>query len=324
MNPQAQSFTPQSEGAGLGVSFKNPGRSPAKKNASWRKKDNYWGYLFLGPQTIGLAIFTLIPFVMMVGLSFSSWDGLGPISWVGLTNFKSQLHDPLLWRSITNTLTIGFITAPVGLLIALVLAVAIQQLRLRTLYLLMFFAPIVTNTIAVATIWQQILRKDSLLNTRVSHLFGFSPPDWLFNPHLALIAVCIVIIWGSLGLNVVIFLAGLESISPSVIEAARIDGAGPVQIFTKIRIPLLSPVIFFSIIVAVISSMQTFDVVYVLTSNGGPQDSTRTLVYHIYDLGFVRNDFGGSSAAALILLVLSLFLTLTQFAFQKRFVHYDS
>ena len=314
----AETFSPDLKRAN-----KRFGGSSQPTTSSWRKRDNRWGYFFLFPQTAGLLVFTVVPFLLMIGLSFSSWDGLGSINYVGLANFTDQFHDPLLWRSVTNTLEVGLLSAPVGLALALILAVAIQQLKSRTMYLLLFFAPIVTNTIAIATIWQQILRPDALVNIKISHFFRVTPPDWLFNSKFALIAVCIVIIWGSIGLNVVIFLAGLESISPAIIEAARIDGAGPVRIFTRIRIPLLSPVIFFSIVVAVISSMQTFDVVYVLTNNGGPHNATRTLVYHIYDLGFIRDEFGPSSAAALILLFLSLTLTLIQFGFQKKFVHYD-
>jgi multiple sugar transport system permease protein len=294
-----------------------------RKESAWRRRDRRWGYVFVGPQVIGMAVFVLLPFAASMVLAFASWDGLTELTWVGLDNFVAQLQDELLLRSIVNTLLIAVITVPVGLGLAVVIAVALERLRTRTLYLVLIFAPVVTSTVAVAMIWQQMFRADGVLSSTISKVFGVAPPDWLGDPHLALIAVCIVAIWSSLGLNVVIFLAGLQNISPSVIEAARIDGAGALRLFASIRMPLLSPIIFFSSIVAFISSLQTFDTVFVLTSNAGPDNATRTIVYHIYDLGFGRFEFGPSSAASVILLVLTLVITGLQFGAQKRFVHYE-
>lgn len=298
-----------------------PGGS--RRESAWRRRDRRWGYVFVGPQVIGMAVFVLLPFAASMVLAFASWDGLTELTWVGLDNFVAQLQDELLLRSIVNTLLIAVITVPVGLGLAVVIAVALERLRTRTLYLVLIFAPVVTSTVAVAMIWQQMFRADGVLSSSISKVFGVAPPDWLGDPHLALIAVCIVAIWSSLGLNVVIFLAGLQNISPSVIEAARIDGAGALRLFASIRMPLLSPIIFFSSIVAFISSLQTFDTVFVLTSNAGPDNATRTIVYHIYDLGFGRFEFGPSSAASVILLVLTLVITGLQFGAQKRFVHYE-
>jgi multiple sugar transport system permease protein len=242
---------------------------------------------------------------------------------VGFANFADQLQDPLLGRAILNTLIIAVVTVPIGLGLSVIVAIALEKLKTRTLYLILFFAPVVTSTVAVAMIWQQMFRADGLLSTTISKIFGITPPDWLQDPKLALLAVCIVTIWSSMGLNVVIFLAGLQNISPSVIEAARIDGAGPWRLFTSIRLPLLSPIVFFSSVVAFISSLQTFDTVYVLVQDAGPDNATRTIVYHIFDLGFGRFEFGPSSAASIILLALTLVITAIQFGAQKKFVHYE-
>lgn len=294
-----------------------------RKESAWRRRDRRWGYLFVGPQVVGMAIFVLVPFIGSLVLAFASWDGLTQLTWVGFDNFVSQLQDPLLLRSIVNTLLIALITVPIGLAFAVIIAVALEKLKTRTLYLVLFFAPVVTSTVAVAMIWQQMLRADGVLSSAIAKTFGIAPPDWLGDPRLALISVCIVSIWASMGLNVIIFLAGLQNISPSVIEAAKIDGAGTFRLFWSIRMPLLSPIIFFSSVIAFISSLQTFDVVFVLTSNAGPDNATRTIVYHIYDLGFGRFQFGPSSAAAVILLVLTLVITAIQFGVQKKFVHYE-
>ncbi len=297
--------------------------APRRSESAWRRRDRRWGYVFVGPQLLGMGLFVVLPFLGSLVLAFASWNGLGDIEWVGLENFIAQAQDPLLHRSIINTLIIAIITVPIGLGLAVVIAVALEKLKTRTIYLVMFFAPVVTATVAVAMIWQQMFRSDGILSTTIANVFGITPPDWLGDPSLALIAVCIVTIWSSLGLNVVIFLAGLQNISPSVIEASRIDGAGAWRIFWSIRLPLLSPIVFFSSVVAFISSLQTFDTVYVLVANAGPDNATRTIVYHIYDLGFGRFQFGPSSAAAIILLLLTLVITAIQFGAQKKFVHYE-
>ncbi|MGW9628745.1 carbohydrate ABC transporter permease, partial [Microbacterium sp. NPDC055521] len=296
---------------------------PMRKEAAWRRRDRLWGYVFVGPQLIGMGLFVVLPFVASLVLAFADWDGLGELTWVGVDNFVDQLQDPLLGRSILNTLIIAIVTVPIGLGLAVVVAVALERLKTRALYLVLFFSPVVTATVAIAMIWQQMFRVDGVLSTTIAKVFGVDPPNWLQDPRLALLAVCIVTIWSSLGLNVVIFLAGLQNISPSVIEAARIDGAGAVRLLLSIRLPLLSPIVFFSSVIAFISSLQTFDIVYVLVSGGGPDNATRTIVYHIYDLGFARFEFGPSSAASIILLVLTLVITAIQFAAQKKFVHYE-
>ncbi|MFF1574633.1 carbohydrate ABC transporter permease [Leifsonia sp. NPDC058292] len=290
---------------------------------AWRRRDRRWGYVFVGPQLIGMGLFVVLPFVASLVLAFAQWDGLNPLSWVGFDNFRTELSDPLLGRSIVNTLLIALITVPVGLGLAVVIAVALEKLKTRTLYLILFFAPVVTSSVAVAMIWQQLFRKDGVLSGFIHDVFHVPAPDWLGDPHLALIAVCIVSIWSSLGLNVIIFLAGLQNISPSVIEAARIDGAGALTLFFRIRLPLLSPIMFFSTVIAFISSLQTFDTVFILTANAGPDNATRTIVYHIYDLGFGKFQFGPASAASIILLVLTLVITGIQFTAQKKFVHYE-
>lgn len=293
------------------------------REPAWRRRDRRWGYLFVGPQLIGMALFVVVPFIASLVLAFAHWDGLNDLSWVGFDNFRTELSDPLFGRSIVNTLLIAIITVPVGLGLAIVLAVALEKLKTRTLYLVLFFAPVVTSSVAVAMIWQQLLRQDGMVSGIIANLFHVKAPNWLGDPHLALIAVCIVTIWSSVGLNVIIFLAGLQNISPSVIEAARLDGAGALTLFFRVRLPLLSPIIFFSTVIAFISSLQTFDTVFILTANAGPDNATRTIVYHIYDLGFGKFQFGLASAASIILLLITLVITGIQFTAQKKFVHYE-
>jgi len=298
------------------------GRPPARRG--WRERDKYWGMAFVAPQALGMLLFTLLPFAAAFLLAFTDWNGFGMPEFIGFDNFADQLTSPLLGRAILNTMVIALVTVPIGLFLAIVAAVVLNKIRGRAFYLVLFFAPVVTSSVAIALIWQQLLRADGVLSGSLTRLFGIAPIDWLGDPILALLAVCLVTIWASLGLNVVIFMAGLQSISPSVMEAAAIDGAGPVARFFRIILPLLSPIVFYQSVVAFISSLQTFDLVFVLVNNAGPDNGTRTIVYHIYDLGFAKSQFGLSSAASIVLLGLTLVITAIQFGAQKKFVHYES
>lgn len=298
------------------------GRPPARRG--WRERDKYWGMAFVAPQALGMLLFTLLPFAAAFLLAFTDWNGFGMPEFIGFDYFADQLTSPLLGRAILNTMVIALITVPIGLFLAIVAAVVLNKIKGRAFYLVLFFAPVVTSSVAIALIWQQLLRADGVLSGSLTRLFRIAPIDWLGDPILALLAVCLVTIWASLGLNVVIFMAGLQSISPSVMEAAAIDGAGPVARFFKIILPLLSPIFFYQSVVAFISSLQTFDLVFVLVNNAGPDNGTRTIVYHIYDLGFAKSQFGLSSAASIVLLGLTLVITAIQFGAQKKFVHYES
>lgn len=293
------------------------------QEAAWRRRDRRWGMLFVAPQALGMFAFTLVPFAFAFLLAFTEWNGFGMPRWVGLANFIDQIGDPLLRRSILNTLVLAAVTVPVGLGLSMVFAVMLNSIKRRALYLLLLFAPVVTSQVAIALIWQQMLRPDGVFSGFLGRLLGVAPPDWLGNPYTALAAVCLVTIWASVGLNTVIFMAGLQNVSPAVLEAAQIDGAGVLARFFRIILPMVSPVIFYQSVVAFISSLQTFDLVFVLVKNAGPDNGTRTIVYHIYDIGFQKSDFGISSAASIILLALTLIITAIQFGAQKRFVHYE-
>ncbi|WP_431245571.1 carbohydrate ABC transporter permease [Leifsonia xyli] len=146
-----------------------------RKESAWRRRDRRWGYVFVGPQLAGMTLFVVVPFVASLVLAFAKWDGLNDLGWVGLDNFRAELADPLFGRSIVNTLLIALITVPVGLGLAVVLAVALERLKTRTLYLILFFAPVVTSSVAVAMIWQQLLRKDGVVSGFIANVFHVAP-----------------------------------------------------------------------------------------------------------------------------------------------------
>lgn len=302
-----------------------PKTRAARATARVRHRDGWWAAFFLAPQVLGLLAFLVFPLGFAIVLAFMKWDGLGEKSWVGFDNFAAQLSDPEFGTAVWNTVKLACMTVPVGLALALLVAVALNHVRGKTFYRVVYFLPVITSSVAVAVMWQVILSSGDygVLNTTVRDWFGVTLPDWLDDPAWVMVAIAVVTIWSSLGLNVVIFLAGLQTIPPSLVEAARIDGAGPVRVFRSVTLPMISPTLFFSTVVAVISSFQAFDQIYVLV-NPAHNDGARTIVYQVYDLGFVDFEFGMSSAASLILLALTLLVTLVQFGAQRRFVHYDS
>ncbi|NRQ33875.1 sugar ABC transporter permease [Nonomuraea sp. NN258] len=302
-------------------------RRPAGGGAGprWRDRDGWWAAFFLAPQVLALTLFLIGPLIFAIVLAFMKWDGLGEKEWVGFDNFAAQLTDPEFGLAVWNTIKLMVLTVPIGLSLAILIAVGLNSVKGSAFYRILYFMPVVTSSVAIAVIWQVILASDEngVLNNTLRDWFGVQGPDWLLDTGWVIVAIAVVTIWSSLGLNVVIFLAGLQTIPPQVVEAARIDGAGGFRIFRSVTLPLLSPTIFFSTVVAVISSLQAFDLIYVLV-DPGDNEGAQTIVYRVWDLGFGEFEFGMSSAAALLLLVLTLVVTLVQFAAQKRFVHYDS
>lgn len=287
-----------------------------------RKNNGKWAFLFLAPQLVGLIAFSLIPLGTAFSLSFMRWDGFGERTFIGIQNYIEQLASSDFWTATYNTILYTILTVPVGLLLALLLAIALNKIKGKEVYRLFFFMPVVTSSVSISVMWMWILNGDIGILNQVLGMIGINGPNWLTNTNLVMISIAILSIWWQLGYNMVIFLAGLQSISKSYYEAAEIDGASKIQQFFKITLPMLSPTTFFLTIMSIISSFQVFDQAFVLT-RGGPGKASYTLVYHIYQNAFVNFRFGMSSAAAMILFVAILIMTLIQFSLQKRWVYYE-
>ncbi|MFD2657621.1 carbohydrate ABC transporter permease [Gracilibacillus thailandensis] len=287
-----------------------------------RKNNALWGLIFLTPQLLGLIIFAIIPLISALVLSFMEWDGFGERSFVGLENFIYQFSSSDFWKATYNTILYTVLTVPIGLMISLLLAVALNKIKGKEIYRLFYFMPVVTSSVSIGVIWMWILNGDLGILNQALAMIGIDGPDWLTNTNLVMISIALLSIWWQLGYNMVIFLAGLQGISKTYYEAAEIDGASKFQQFRNITLPMLSPTTFFVAIMAIIGSFQVFDQAFVMT-NGGPGKASYTMVYHIYDNAFVDFRFGESSAAAMILFVVILIFTLVQFKLQKRWVHYE-
>ncbi|KJD45950.1 MULTISPECIES: carbohydrate ABC transporter permease [Paenibacillus] len=279
------------------------------------------GYLFVSPQLIGLLVFSLLPVVYALVLSFMNWDGFGARTFVGFENFANQFNNPDFWIAMKNTVYYMIFVIPSSIFLSLFLAVGLNKVRGKELYRVFYFMPVVTSSVSIGVIWMWILNGDfGVLNLLLSHI-GINGPDWLTDTHWVIPSIAMLSIWWGLGNNMVIFLAGLQGISRSYYEAAEIDGASRFKQFLNITLPLLSPTTFFIAIMSVIGSFQVFDQAFVMT-NGGPAKASYTLVYHIYQQGFIDFKMGQSAASAMILFVIILIFTLIQFKMSKRWVHY--
>lgn len=280
-------------------------------------------YLFLLPNIIGFFIFMFIPIIMSLFISFTDWDGFGKMNFIGLKNYVKLFTNEGFIISFKNTMYFTLIFVPATLGLALLVAVALNtKVKGMKFYRTAYFLPYITSTIAVAVVWQLIYHPSlGPVNSFLKSIGMENPPQWLSSSKWAMTSVIISSVWKSVGYYTVIFLAGIQGISKELYEAAEVDGANFWHKFRSITIPMLSPIIFFSLIIAIINSFKVFDMVFTLTG-GGPGRSTNVLVYSIYTEAFEKYNFGYSSAMAYVLLFIILIVTWIQFRGQKKWVNY--
>ncbi|WP_105614847.1 carbohydrate ABC transporter permease [Vallitalea okinawensis] len=290
---------------------------------STRQRNRINGYLFLLPNIIGFAIFTFIPVFMSLIISFSDWDGFSEMNFIGLGNYIRLFSDHVFLVSLKNTLIYTLGSVPFIILFALLVAVALNQgIRGVKFFRAAFFIPHVTAALAIAAVWQLLYHPTvGPINNVLMSLGMDNPPLWLSSSSYAMLAVIIMTIWKRMGYFMVMFLAGLQGIPEVLYEAADIDGASKFRKFIHITVPMLSPVMFFSCIMAIIQSFKVFSEIYALTQ-GGPGYATNVLVYNIYIEAFDNFNFGYASAQSYILFIIILVVTLLQFRGQKKWVNY--
>lgn len=292
---------------------RSPGASP------------WWALVFLGPTAVGIAAFYLWPTVRTLLISFTKSGPFGGSEWVGIDNYARLFQDPELIGALRNT-ALYTVIALIGIPLAVAIAALLNTtgLKGRSAYRTLYFIPVVTMPAAIALVWRMIYNGDyGILNAALGTV-GIDGRSWLTDPSTALVAIAVVGIWAGLGTNIVIFLAGLQGIPDTIMEAADLDGAGPVRKFFSITIPLLSPSIFFVSVISVIGALQVFDLVYMMLGRSNPaMPNTRTVVYLFYEAGFLDNDRGYAAAVAFLLLLIILVLTIVQFRLQKKWVHYE-
>lgn len=274
-------------------------------------------WIFVFPALLGMLIFIIIPIFFSFGLSFAKWDLLNPIQFVGLDNYKEIFTELLFGKILLNTVVFALATSFFGVIIPLILA-AIMNSKIRgaDFFKTAYFLPFITPMIVIGIVWEWIFDPNIGLLNKVLQVHI----NWLYDPHWAMPALILVSVWKLIGYNMIIFLSGFSGISNSMFEAAKIDGANPVETFFYVTIPLLSPTIFFVVIITAVSSFQVFDLIYLMTQ-GGPLDSTNVLVYAIYKNAFEYFNAGKASAIAYVLFVIILVLTLLQWNMRKKLVY---
>ncbi|HEU0116232.1 MAG TPA: sugar ABC transporter permease, partial [Thermomicrobiales bacterium] len=264
------------------------------------RMDRLWALLFIAPQVVGLVAFAIVPLIFSFVLGFMKWDGLGERAWVGFANFQEQFADPEFRAALRNTLYFTVLTVPTGLALALLVALGVNRIRGKMIYRALYFAPVVTSSVAIAVVWQYLLNGQFGVINAALRGVGLDPPNWLLDTRFVLPAIALVTIWWTLGLNVVIFLAGLQNVRGDLLEAAKVDGANPWQVFRSITLPLLQPTILFASVIAMITGLQVFIPQFVMTK-GGPVDATLVLTLNIYETAFVFLDGGKAAAMSVVL-----------------------
>lgn len=293
---------------------------PRRRGRGYMFERRLAGYLFVLPSLLFLAIFVVYPILNAFYLSLHRYTLLEAPVWNGLTNYWLLLEDSRFFQALVNTLLFALMTVPAGTVISLLLAVLINlPLRGIIFFRTAYYLPVVTSFVAVSFIWLWIYEPQFGVLNRILETLGLPTFAWLRDPSLALFSIAILSIWKNAGYNMIIFLAGLQGIPEYLYEAAEIDGAGPVQRFWHITVPMLSPTTFFVFIVYFIGALQMFVQAWILTQ-GGPLDSTLTVVYLIYQNGFEFLKMGYAAAMSVILFV---FITLITYI-NTRIVNYDT
>jgi multiple sugar transport system permease protein len=271
-------------------------------------------YLFMLPSLMILAVFVFWPIIQAFLLSFYHWSfGSSVQEWAGLDNYQRLIPDARVANAFRNTLYYTVITVPVGMVVALGLALALnEKLPARGLLRAAFFLPVIGSFAIIAIIWSFLFDPDIGLLAYWLKVAGLPVTGWLRDPDWAMPVVILVSIWKNLGFNMVIFLAGLQGIPETLYEAARVDGASAWQRFWKITLPMLRPTTLFVLVISVIGAFQVFDPVYVLTPGGGPLHSTETVVSYIYHQGIELIDISYASTIGVVLFVIVFVLTLFQ------------
>ncbi|MDO5518565.1 MAG: sugar ABC transporter permease [Clostridium sp.] len=280
-------------------------------------------YLMVMPAIIIFLVFSIYPIFYMGYLSFNEWDLINPVkTFVGLNNFFDLFKDETFLKVIKNSIVYMLVTVISTMILGILLALFLSKnTKINKFLQSVSFAPYIVSMVSVAFIWKWIMDSDFGLLNYILSFFGIDSVNWLYDEHTALLSLCIISIWKSIGYNAVIILSALKAVPQYIYEAAQLDEGKPVKVFFKITLPMISPSLFFLTIMNIISSFKVFEPIALITE-GGPLNSTNTLVYYIYEYGFKLNKIGYASSAGVILFVIIGILTIIYFKMLSKKVHY--
>ncbi|MDF2554606.1 MAG: transporter permease [Microbacterium sp.] len=299
-------------------------RRPAGRAAREKPRDTKAAMVFLAPWLLGLVLVTVLPIAASLYLSFTKYDLFNAPEFIGIDNYVRMAQDPRLAASLGVTFVYVLVGVPLAMGAALGIALLLDKgLRGLAFYRSMFYLPsLLGSSVAVAILWKQIFGVDGLVNQFLA-IFGIEGPGWISNPDTALSTIILLSVWG-FGAPMVIFLAGLRQIPVMYYEAAAMDGAGSARQFFSITLPLLSPIVFFNLVLSMIGAFQAFTQAFIISNgSGGPSDSTLFYTLYLYQKGFTAFDMGYASAMAWLLVAIIAGFTAVNFALSKLWVFYD-
>lgn len=293
-----------------------------RKVSPRQKSENLWGWIFILPTMIGLIILNIYPMIQTVIQSFYKTGDFGKGNvFVGLKNYQKVFGDGEIWQALWNTIKYAIVEVPISVVLGLFLAVLLnKKMRGRSVFRTIFFLPMVVAPAAIAMVWKWLYNSNFGLINNIFHI----KVNWISSPNIAIFSIAVIGIWSVIGYNMVLFLAGLQSVPRDFYEAASLDGATGWQQLTKITIPLISPTIFFVVVTRVIGAMQVFDLIYMLIDLNNPAwKKTETLVSLFYKYSFEQSKKGYGAVVVVLLLAVIMVLTVIQLNGQKKWVHYE-
>lgn len=296
------------------------------KNMSKRKKMDYIaGYTMILPLVLGLGVFYFYPIFRVFYDSFHVVGAFNKSKWVGIQNYVTMFQDETMWQALFNTFRYVIVIVPAVIILALILAVFLNmKIKGKAFFRVVYFIPAITMSAAVAMIWRWMFNGDYGLINYILNLFGMESVQFLSNPNLAWISICVVTIWSNVGYNMIILLAGVQGISKSYYEAASMDGAGSIRQFFTITLPLITPTLFFVLVTTLIGTFQIFDTIYMMISKTGiAMTASESMVVYFYKNAFEFSKKGYASALAVLLFVIIMVITAVQMKLQKKWVNYE-
>lgn len=298
---------------------------PKNKISKRHVKNWITAYIFIAPVVLGLGIFYIFPFFQNFWFGFNDVNKFNVTIFCGMDNYIKLLKDQELWEALWNTLKYVIVTVPVGMILSLIVAALLNtKIRGTSIYRTLYFLPAVTMPVAIALVWKWIFNGEYGILNMILGVFGIEGHSWLSDPNYALYMIMIVGVWSVVGYNMIILLAGMQGISKAYYEAAAIDGAGSLNCFLHITIPMLTPTLFFVMITSIINGFQVFDRVYMMIEKTSPAfASTQTLVMIFYRNAFDYGRKGYAAAISVFIFLIIMLITVFQMVMQKKWVNYD-